>query len=160
MPHSPSAAGFIRNQLLDSTGSAGVTDQHWCDGIKHKSPRICRGKKKGKYWYFTKMTRDPGLIFCGPVEVLLLVLLKFIYYSFRFTSHCDPLRLWFILCSRLCIWSQFGHILGSTWQGWHTFWKLGESWSFIPISNVLDWQKVTKTRSPSPFCCCRQFLCF
>ena len=79
MPHSPSAAGFIRNQLLDSTDS-GVTDQHWCDGIKHKSPRICRGKKKGKYWYSTKMTREAGLIFCGPVEVLLLVFLEYIVH--------------------------------------------------------------------------------
>ena len=132
--------------------------------------RICRGKKIYCYFNyqdvswsrpnFLRPQRGDVFLTTSRMLHLILFLRNVAFYSWRFTRLWNPPRSWFTLCSRPCTWSLFGYILGSTWQGWHTFRKLGESLAFIFLSIILGWQKVTITRSPNPFCCCRQFLFF
>jgi len=55
LPYSPSAAGIIRNQLLDSADSVdGVTDQYQCDEIKHKSQQDMQRQEDGEILLFYK----------------------------------------------------------------------------------------------------------
>ena len=143
MPYSPSAAGFIRNQLLDSTSSAGRgywPTLIWCDGINHESQQdMQRRQEEGEIllfyqddsWSRANFLRScRGVVFCWVSCVLK-------YSSFSIYS---GLRGSAILCSRGLHYAR-GFVFDPNLDiFWNQRDKVGtlfgnsvNSWSFIPI---------------------------
>ena len=104
LPYSPSEAGIIRNQLLDSADSAdGVTDQYQCDEIKHKSQQDMQRQEDGEILLFYKddsWSRTNFLWSCrGIASCLLSCVFKSKVIQLQFTIY-SGLRGATILCGR------------------------------------------------------------